>query len=161
MCKIGRAEQEVHKTMQWWWSAFRHRIPRPPLYQLHPTLHPSLQCSCNGLIAVQIDHTPSHLWPKCHIQSASQEIPEPWLLHDHLWIQHLNFYTNCNQLFGRREHVDNSLSLLWDGYKMCANSMFKKHMESNEEFFLWRNRLHQGHQLQRTHHYGHQQVQHL
>ena len=49
---------------------------------------------------------------------------------------HLYFYTNYNQLVGRGEHIDDPLLLLWDGYKVCIDSIFKKYMEPKEEDFL-------------------------
>ena len=39
---VQTTTQEVHKTMQWWWSAFKHHLPRLPLYEPCPILHPSL-----------------------------------------------------------------------------------------------------------------------
>ena len=49
---------------------------------------------------------------------------------------HLYFYTNYNQLVGRGEHVDDPLSLLCNGYKVCTDSAFRKYMEAEEEDFL-------------------------
>ena len=49
---------------------------------------------------------------------------------------HLYFYTNYNQLVGRGEHIDDPLSLLWDGYKVCPDSAFRKYMEAKEEDVL-------------------------